>query len=172
MIRLRLSDDERTELNTRLGDRKITVDARARLDMVRLSDAGHSAPAIARWVGRHENTVRKLLRRFQEERLAALPKRVSPGRPPRLSGEHLQALEAMLDGAARAFTSAQMAAWAQEQFGLSIHPRHLTQRLKRRGWRYKRTKSSLAHKEPAAAAVDAKREALAALKKEGGAGGA
>lgn len=172
MIRLRLSEDERTELNKRLGNRKMTVSAQARLDMIRLADAGLSAPAIARRVCRHDNTVRKLLKRFlderfQGERFGALLKRASPGRPPRLREEHWRALEAMLDASARTFTSAQMAAWMQEQFGLSVHPRYLAQRLKRRGWRYKRTKSSLAHKEPEAAVVDTKREELAALKKKG-----
>ena len=111
--------------------------------------------------------MRKFLKRFQEERFAALPKRTSPGRPPRLLEEHLRSLEAHLDGAARTFTSGQMAAWVQETFGLSVHPRHLTQRLKERGWRYKRTKSSLAHKEPDAVIVEAKRAALTALKKAG-----
>ena len=170
MIRLHLSEEERTELNCRLGDRQMTLDARARLDMIRLSDWGLSAPSIAGRVSRHENTVRKLLerfKRFQEERFAALPKRTSPGRPPRLLEEHLRALEAHLDGSARTFTSGQMAAWVQETFGLSVHPRHLTQRLKERGWRYKRTKSSLAHKEPDAVIVEAKRAALTALKKAG-----
>lgn len=167
MIRLRLSEHERTELNTRLGDRKMTVSARARLDIIRLADADLSAPAIARRVCRHENTVRKLLKRFQGERFAALLKRASPGRPPRLREEHWRALEAMLDASAPTFTSAQMAAWMQEQFGLPVHPRYLAQRLKERGWRYKRTKSSLAHKEPETTVVDAKRTELASLKKAG-----
>ncbi len=167
MIRLRLSEDERTELNKRLGDRKLTVSAGARLDIIRLADAGLSAPAIARRVCRHENTVRKLLKRFQGARFAALLKRTSPGRPPRLREEHWRALEAMLDASSRTYTSAQMAAWMGVQLGLSVHPRYLAQCLKRRGWRYKRTKSSLAHKEPDAALVDAKREELAALKKKG-----
>ncbi len=167
MIRLCLSEAERNELDVRLCDRQITLAARARLEVIRLSDWGRSAPTIARRVGCHENTVRKLLKRFQQVRFAALTKRVSPGCPPRLREEHWRALEALLDGAARTYTSLQMAAWVQAQFGLPIHPRYLAQRLKRRGWRYKRTKNSLAHKEPDAAIVDAKRAELASLKKAG-----
>ncbi len=167
MIRVALSDTERSELAERLRDRSISVETQARLRMLALSDRGISPPRIAREVGRHENTVRKLLKRFQTERLAALPKRTAPGRAPRVREEHWLALEAMLDASARAFTSAQMAAWLQQELGLSVHPRYLAQRLKKRGWRYKRTQSSLAHKEPDAAIVEAKREELAALKKAG-----
>ena len=167
MIRVTLSDAERQDLAARLNDRRISVDAHARLRMALLSDQGLSAPRIAHQVARHENTVRKFLRRFQAERLAALPKRAAPGRTPRVREEHWLALEAMLDGSERAFTSRQMAAWLQGRFGLSVHPRYLAPRLKRRGWRYKRTKSSLAHKEPDAEVVDARREELASLKKAG-----
>ena len=167
MIRLQLSDAERQDLGERLKDRRLSVDANARLRMALLSDRGLSAPRIAREVARHENTVRKFLRRFQAERLAALPKRVAPGRTPRIREEHWLALEAMLDGSERAFTSGQMAAWMQAQFGLTLHPRYLAQRLRARGWRYKRTKSSLAHKEPDAEVVDARRAELADLKKAG-----
>ena len=167
MIRVSLSEAERDELAKRLRDRSISVDAQARLRMAELSDRGASPPRIAQAVGRHENTVRKFLKRFQAERFAALPGRTAPGRVPRVREQHWRALEAMLDGSPRAHTSGQMAAWLRERFGLTVHPRYLAQRLRRRGWRYKRTKSSLAHREPDVAAVDAKREALAALKKAG-----
>jgi transposase len=141
MIQLSLSDDERTELRARFRDRKMDVQTQTRLRMVELSGLGLSPPTIARRVGRHENTVRKFLKRFRQERFAALPKRTSPGRPPRIREEHFRALEALLDGSARTFTSAQMAAWMQTQFDLSVHPRYLAQCLKQRGWRYKRTKA-------------------------------
>jgi transposase len=120
MIRLHLSEEERRELNCRLGDRRMTLDGRGRLDMIRLSDWGLSAPTIAGRVSRHENTVRKLLKRFQKERFAALPKHTPPGRPPRLREEHFRALEALLDGSARTFTSGQMVAWMQGQLGLTV----------------------------------------------------
>ena len=62
MICLRLSEAERTELSKRQRDRRMTMEARARLEMIRLSDWGLSAPTIAQRVGRHEHTVRKFLR--------------------------------------------------------------------------------------------------------------
>lgn len=167
MIQLSLSEDERTELRARFRDRKMDVETQTRLRMVELSGMGLSPPGIARRVGRHENTVRKFLKRFGQERFAALPKRTSPGRPPRIQEEHFRALEALLDESARTFTSGQMAAWVQEQLGVSVHPRYLAQCLKRRGWRYRRTKSSLAHKQPDETVVEAKRTELAALKKAG-----
>ena len=167
MIRITLSDAERSELAERLRDPRISVDTQARLRMAELSDQGLSPPRIAERVTRHENTVRKFLKRFQAVRLVALAKRTAPGRTPRVREEHWLALEAMLDGSARAFTSRQMAAWLQERFSLSVHPRYLAQRLRKRGWRYKRTKSSLAHREPEQATLDARRAELASPKKAG-----
>lgn len=167
MLHIHLSDDERAELSRQLANRKISVEIHTRLRMVLLNDQGMSAPKIAEAVGRHENTVRKFLKRFQAGRFAALPDRVPPGRTRRIQEEHWQALEEMLDRSERTFTTRQMAQWMSDALDITVNHIYLAEVLKERGWRYKRTKRSLQHKQPDPDVLAAKQQQLAALKKSG-----
>jgi predicted ArsR family transcriptional regulator len=63
MLRIRLTDDQRHELR-RLRLSELPAVARDRLEMVLLSDAGWSAPRIAKHVGRHPHTARAALKGF------------------------------------------------------------------------------------------------------------
>src|SRR5262245_63168123 len=65
MLRIHLTDDQRSELQT-LRRTNLPAVARDRLEMVLLSDAGWSPPAIAEHLGRHPHTVRAALKGFDE----------------------------------------------------------------------------------------------------------
>jgi putative transposase len=65
MIRIHLTDDQRTELQSVRQTNLPTV-ARTRLEMVFLSDAGWSAPRIARHLSNHPHTVRSVLKSFRD----------------------------------------------------------------------------------------------------------
>lgn len=117
--------------------------------MVRLSDLGWSVPRIAAYLRCHEQTVRKYVKAFLRDGFAALPDRPRPGRPPRLTVAHLEAVEARLDAAAaqgEAWTAPRLAGWLAETHQVRVDPEYLASRLRARRFRWKRTKRSVQHK--------------------------
>jgi len=155
MIRLQLTADQEQELARRLRQRGAAVPA-IRLEMVRLASQGQRIPAIARDLGCHEQTARKFVKAFRDRGFAGLEDRPRPGRPRRLTDAHLTALEALLDGSIRSWTTPQLADWLVQEHGVPVHPDHLSQQLQRRGFAWKRTKRSVAHKRKDADLYDAK----------------
>jgi transposase len=112
---------------------------------------GRTIPEAAAALGHHAQTVRKFVTRFVAEGFAGLADRPRSGRPPRLTEADLVALEARLDAdaatGARSWTMPQLAAWLAEERGVCITPDHLGERLKRRDFRWKRTKRATTHKQ-------------------------
>jgi transposase len=150
-LRVSLTPAQRAELNHQARQRDLPPRLRDRLEMVRLSDLGHSVEQIAATLGCHHTTVRRHLHAFQRGDLAALPSPPPKGRPPRLKPEHLAALEQLLDEAAaggdqaRTWTLPQLCAWLDEQFRIHISGNRLSVLLKERHFRWKRTKRSVRH---------------------------
>lgn len=151
IIRIDLSPAERADLERRLRARTAEHRMHERLEMVRAVADGATVPQAAAALGCHEQTVRKFVARFRAEGFAGLADRPRAGRPPRLREADLAAVEARLDadaaGGARTWTLPQLAAWLAEERGVVVTPAHLGERLKRRDFRWKRTKRSLAHKQ-------------------------
>ena len=154
MIGVRLTPQQRTQLNHTARARSLSPRMRDRLEMIRLSDMGQSVQQIAQALEVHEQTVRKYLKRFISQggdldAFDALADAPIPGRPPVLTNEHMLALEQLLDRSAtqgRTWTCRMLAEWLREQFGIRIHPKYLSERLKSRKFRWKRTLRSLRHK--------------------------
>jgi transposase len=171
MLRIRLSEEQRDQLRRRLADRKLSLEDHTRLRILHLSDQHLSPPQIAQTLGWHPNSVRKWLKRFQSLGLEGLLPRKAPGRQPHLSEPEWQQVEAWLDASLqtgqRTFSTTQIGAWIKERFGRSFNRVYLTQKLKSRGWRYKRTKRTLEHNQPDPTLVAAASLKLAALKKAG-----
>jgi transposase len=153
LLRVCLSPEQRAELNRRARQRELSPRLRDRLEMVRLSDLGQSVRQIAATLGCHHATVRRHLRAFRRGGFAALPSPPPRGRPPRLTAEHLAALERLLDEAAgggpaaRTWTLPQQCAWLAEQYQIPISGSRLSVLLKARHFRWKRTKRSVRHKQ-------------------------
>jgi transposase len=167
MIRITLDDATRDELRalrrTGLGPK-----ARDRIEMVTLSDAGWSAPRIAAHLGYHPQTVRDTLRAFLARGVAALsPFRSGPAPDAQRLEEVTGALRELL-GQRRTWTSRQLSE-ALAGRGIAIGPRQVRRYLKRIGARYRRTASTLKHKQDQAKAERA-REVLANLKARAAAG--
>jgi transposase len=164
IIRLDLSSAERDELGRRLRARTAERREYERLRMVQAVAAGATIPQAARALGAHEQTVRKFVTRFAAEGFAGLVDRPRAGRPPRLGEADLAAVEARLDEdartGARTWTLPQLAAWLAEERGVRLTPDHLGACLKRRGFRWKRTKRATTHKQ---ADPDRQEEAAADL---------
>ncbi len=151
VIRLELTSAERADLDRRLRARTTERREYERLRMVEAVADGATIPQAARALAVHEQTVRKFVARFRTEGFAGLADRPRGGRPARLTEADLVAVEARLDAdaatGARTWTLAQLAAWLETDRGIVVTPGHLGERLKRRGFRWKRTKRSTAHKQ-------------------------
>jgi len=145
MIRVELTPAQRADLRARTRAPGVAPRTRDRLEMVRLADAGWSIPRVARHLGCHEQTVRKHVKAFLADGFGALPDRPRPGRPPTVTAAHLDALEALLDGGGRTWTTPQLVAWLEREHGVRVHPDHLSRLLHARRFGWKRTVTSVAH---------------------------
>ncbi len=166
MIRVVLTDAQRVEIGVRARCAEITPRTRDRLEMIRLADAGWTIPRIARHLGCHSQTVRAYVKVFLANGFDALPDRPRPGRPPRITDAHLDALEVQLDAGGRTWTTPQLVAWLDQEHGVRVHPAHLSVLLHRRRFGWRRTVHSVAHKRRDVAAYDAKVAELDELKKK------
>ena len=157
---------QRAELHERARQRVLAPAVRDRLEMVRLSDLGWSVPQIAPYLDKHEQTVRKYIKAFLAAGWDALPDRPRPGRPATLTEAHLRAVEQVLDTAAaqgdRTWSAPQLAQWLDQTHGVRVRPKYLSERLRARRFRWKRTKRSVQHKADPVRQAQAQAE-LAAL---------
>lgn len=145
MLRTPLDDSTRTQLQL-LRHTDLSPTARDRLEMVLLSDAGWSAPRIAAHLGCHPHTARKALRLFRQQGTAGFARR-RPGPPPdQARRDHVTGLLTDLLGQERTWTSAQLAE-ALEPHGVALRGRQVRRYLKLLKAGYRRTASTLKHKQ-------------------------
>jgi putative transposase len=167
MIRITLDDATRDELRA-LRRSDLPAKVRDRIEMVSLSDAGWSAPRIADQLGYHPQTVRDLLRAFLARGTAALrPFRSGPASDTEHRDRITAALRELL-GETRSWTSRQLSQALADR-GIALGPRQVRRYLRRMGSRYRRTASTLKHKQDPAKAARAGR-VLANLKARAAAG--
>jgi putative transposase len=167
MIRTTLDNATRDQLKA-LRRTGLPAKVRDRIEMVTLSDAGWSAPRIAAHLGCHPQTVRDLLRAFAARGTAALyPFRSGPAPDAERRGRVDDALRELL-GEDRTWTSRQLSQ-ALSGRGIALGPRQVRRHLKRLGAGYRRTASTLKHKQDPAEAERAGR-VLANLKAKAVAG--
>jgi len=145
MLRIQLDDATRTQLQA-LRHTGLSPAARDRLEMVLLSDAGWSAPRIAAHLGRHPHTARKALRLFLQQGAAGFARR-RPGPPPdQARRDRITGLLTELLGQERTWTSAQLGE-ALRPHGIALGTRQVRRYLKLLKAGYRRTASSLKHKQ-------------------------
>jgi transposase len=169
MIRLTLSDDQRAAVQAARRDPTFTPPERDRVEMVWLSAAGWSPPAIAGHLGYCAATVRTVLQQFPTTGVAGL-RRGRPGPPPNWARrEQVQAALARLLAQERTWTAAQLAIALRDQ-GIRLSTRQTRKYLHWMDVRWRRTTHSLRHKQDPARVERAER-VLANLGKGKGRGG-
>lgn len=150
-LRITLTPAERGDLDRRLRATTTPHAVHERLRMVAAVADGATVPAAAAALGHHHQTVRKVVKRFLVEGFAGLADRPRSGRPARLTETDLLALEARLDadatGGNRTWTAGQAAGWLAETRGVTVSPAYLGEVLRRRDFRWKRTKRATTHKQ-------------------------
>jgi putative transposase len=169
MIRLELTPEQRAAVQALRRDRTPRPAERDRVEMVLLSAEGWSPPRIARHLGCHPATVRQVLKRFGSAGPAAL--RLRPPGPPKDTARRQQVCAALdrLLGQGRTWTAAQLAAALRPE-GIALSTRQTRKYLKLLGARWRRTASTLKHKQDPERAAQAGR-VLAGLKKSPPPGG-
>jgi transposase len=165
MIRIVLTNEDYHALRRRVRTEGAAV--RERVTMVGLAAEGWSVPRIARHLGCHEQTVRRYVQAFRDDGLAGLRPRPHPGRPRRITDTDLEAVEQLIDTTERTWTTPQLARWLVAERGVTVHHAHLRALLHRRGFRWKRTKDSVAHKRADPDHVAQAATTLTAFKKSG-----
>jgi putative transposase len=145
MIRTQLDDTTREELRG-LRRTDLPPKVRDRLEAVLLSDAGWSPPHIAAHLGWHPHTARALLKDFRRRGREALRPGKSGPAPDRPRRQRVtEALEHLLRQE-RTWDSGQLSEALQAE-GIAIGPRQVRRYLKGMTAGYRRTASSLAHKQ-------------------------
>ena len=165
MLRTSLTDARRAELHA-LRRADLPPVARDRLEMVLLSDAGWSAPRIARHVGRHPHTARAALQGFAADGAKAFhPGRPGPDPDHALRAEVTGKLAGLL-GQDRTWTSRQLAE-AVRADGVAIGHRQTRRYLGLLRAGYRRTAQTVGHKQDPRKAERAGR-VLGSLEKKSG----
>jgi transposase len=163
MIRIQLDDATRSELQS-LRRTALPPVARDRLEMILLSEAGWSPPRIAAHLRRYPQTVRKALHDFRRRGTKALyPGRPGP-EPDAARRDRVVGLLRALLGQDRTWTSAQLAE-ALRPHGALLGGRQVRRYLGLLGAGYRRTASTLEHKQDPAK-VERARRVLDGLKKK------
>lgn len=145
MIRVSITDTTRVELHA-LRRTDLPAKVRDRVEMVLSSDAGWSAPRIAAHLGYCGHTVRGILRDFNARGLPALyPKKTGPA-PDAARREQVTAHLHRLLGEDRTWTADQLAD-ALHPHGVRLGPRQVRRYLRLLRAGYRRTASTLEHKQ-------------------------
>lgn len=148
-----LAPDVRTEVLDRFNT-AADPETRTRYQMVLLaSDRQMSPPEIASLVFRSHDTVWRVLRRFQEEGLAAVPRRHGGGPRPTLTREAEDELLRVIEddphshGIASAnWTTSSLATYLAQTMGIAVSLETVRLALHRRGYVCKRPTWTVQHK--------------------------
>lgn len=112
---------------------------RLRVGVLRLSNQGWRVPKLAAYLGRGEESIRRDLKRWQQQGLAGLGDGTAPGQAPLVTDEIRDHLVECL-AEERSWTAAQLAAEVALGFGVEVTAEAIRQHLKRLGYVWKRTR--------------------------------
>ena len=168
MLRVTLSPPEDDAVQALRRDPTLSPHERAWVEMILPSAAGWSPPRMATYLRCHPETVRRRLKRFQQDGLPALRQRRTG--PPRDTARRQQVATALdgLLGQDRTWTARQLAAALAEQ-GIPLSARQTRRYLAVMCARWRRTARTLKHKQDPVRAAQAA-HTLAAFKKKAQAG--
>jgi transposase len=163
MIRIQLDATTRAELQA-LRRTALPAKVRDRLEIVLLAGAGWSPPRIARHLGCHPHTSRAVLKAFRDRGQPALwPDRPGPEPDEQRRQAVAEALRSLL-AQERTWTSRQLSTALRGQ-AVELGPRQVRRHLKALKAGYRRTASTVAHKQDPVK-VERAKQVLGGLKKK------
>src|SRR5574341_1395298 len=131
-----------------------------RLHGVLLVAQGMSGSAVARWLGQDPRTVQRWVQRFEARGFAGLREGERPGRPRRLTGRHVAAVNRALRRSPRAWGYAQnlwdgklLAHHLAHAHGVRLGVRQCQRLFRELGFRRRKPRPVIAKADPAAQAA-------------------
>ncbi len=122
-----------------------------RCQIVLRADKGESRMATAAALACHASTVSRTVKAFHEQGEAALVRKKSPGRPPKMTPEQAQALAELIRQEPRELGK-NLSNWTSkalgQHLGLDIHATTVQRHLRRLGWRWRRARHRIASPDP------------------------
>jgi len=171
MIYIKISDDNRKQLQRELGD---TKDARwyRRLKIIDLSSCGKTVPELAEMFDLSSATVRDYIHRYDTDGIFTLQRSYSPGRPPKIEMTKEQWEELLrrspaqfeaLNTASRNWTQELLVEYCKKYLETEIAQSSLCLLFKRLGIKWNRGKLKVTSPDPL---YTVKRERVETLKKK------
>lgn len=156
---------EEVEALQQLRKQTDEADVRSRCEMILHSNNGQSTSEIAQLVPFSHDTVLRVIRRYESQGLAGLPKTKPTGRPPTVTPEWRQELERAVDTAPRQmglpfsnWSSGRLATYLSQQSGITVSEDTVERYLKLNRWRLRRPVQTVSHKQDQQAVAEKKNE--------------
>lgn len=142
-LRIRLTEREKEEL-LELKQATLTPQrTKIRIESLILSDCGLSVKQIARIVEQNEMTIRRTIKKWIDQGKEGLFEQPRAGRPRKWQAEDMEYLEACLEREERTYNSQQLAQKLKEERKIELSAERIRKILKKKEWRWKRTRVSL-----------------------------
>lgn len=146
-LRVRLTEAERKELFELKNGTNTPLRTQIRIAILILSDRGLSVKQIANYIKQNETTIRRTIGRWLNKDKEGLFDRPRKGRPKKWKDEDIEYLETCLEREERTYNSQQLSRKLKEERQVELSPQRIRKILKKKDWRWKRTKTSLKGKQ-------------------------
>ena len=146
-LRVRLTELERQELLKLQKSSDITERTRRRVEILLLSSQGLSVKQISEYVKQKETTIRRTINRWFDLGQEGLFDEPRQGRPRRWKEEDIEYLENILETEERTYNSHQLSQKLKEEKNVNLSSQRIRKILKKKDWRWKRTRISLKGKQ-------------------------
>lgn len=141
-IRIVLTSAQETTLSEMREAKNFPQRTRDRAHMVRMNAQGWNVPEIAKIFKCHEHTVRTTLRRWQAGGIVGLLEMKGRGAKTKWQSSDLEYLLDCLENDPRTYNSKQLADKLKQERGVDLSGDRLRRILKKKGYRWKRTRAS------------------------------
>lgn len=157
-LRIKLTEEEKKEL-LKLKQAALTpARTRIRIETLILSDSGLSVKKIATVTNQKETTVRRTIKRWIDQEKEGLFDQPRQGRPRNWEEEDIEYLENCLKEEERTYNSQQLSEKLRKERKRELSPQRIRKILKKKDWRWKKTRISLKGKQKEKEFLSKKRE--------------
>ncbi|MGH2414583.1 MAG: IS630 family transposase [Microcystaceae cyanobacterium] len=146
-LRIRLTEAEIKELFKLKNLPNTPLRTQMRIETLMLSEQGLSVKQIANYINQNETTIRRTIRRWLDQDKEGLFDQPRPGRPQKWKEEDIEYLETCLEQEERTYNSQQLSQKLKEDRQIKLSFQRIRKILKKKGWKWKRTKTSLKGKQ-------------------------
>lgn len=155
---IKLTEEEKEELLKLKKDALTPNRTRTRIETLILSDRGLSVQQIATVINQNETTIRRTIKRWIDQEKDGLFDQPRKGRPRNWEEEDIEYLENCLLQEERTYNSQQLSEKLKKERKRELSPQRIRKILKKKDWRWKKTRISLKGKQKEKEFLSKKRE--------------